>query len=168
MCVAVVIAGVGGDARPASAAEPAMMRVRSAGDPTITTLLRNAPERSVTFRRLVETINHMDGLVYVHPGKCRQRPACLLMSVTIAGPNRVLHIRINTDADALTAMSSMGHELQHAIEALSESGVRSNMSLEAFFERLAGSPTASGQLEFETEAVIQAGVRVRDELRDHR
>ena len=49
-------------------------------------------------------------------------------------------------------MASIGHELQHAVEALSEAGVRTNALIYAFFERLSGSPSARGQLEFETDA----------------
>jgi hypothetical protein len=149
---------------PDCAHEPPMMRVRSSSDPTVTTLLHDAFERSATFRQLVEIINRTDGLVYIEPGKCKPGVyACLLMSVTIAGPNRVLHVRVDTRRDAPAVMGSIGHELQHAIEALSEAGVRTNALLHAFFERLAGAPSATGQLEFETEAAIRAGNRVRDE-----
>ena len=59
-------------------------------------------------------------------------------------------------------MASIGHELQHAVEALSEAGVRTNALIYAFFERLSGSPSARGQLEFETEAAVKAGDAVRN------
>jgi hypothetical protein len=149
---------------PDCAHEPPMMRVRSSSDPAVTTLLHDAFQRSTTFRQLVEIINRTDGLVYIDPGKCKPGVyACLLMSVTIAGPYRVLHIRVDTRRDAPAVMGSIGHELQHAIEALSEAAVRTNALLHAFFERLAGAPSATGRLEFETEAAIRAGNRVRDE-----
>jgi hypothetical protein len=61
------------------------------------------------------------------------------MSVMVAGPNRVLHIRIDTHRNPLAVKSSTGHELQDAIEALSEPGVRTNALIYAFFERLAQS-----------------------------
>jgi hypothetical protein len=117
----------GSPAAMRATAEPPMIRVRSTGDTAVTTLLHDAFERSATFQQLVETINGTDGLVYVEPGTCGPGfHACLLMSVTLAGPNRVLHIRVDTHQNPLAVKSSMGHELQHAIEALSEPGVRTN------------------------------------------
>ena len=155
----------GGQAGPAGAGEPPMMRVRSNGDPAVTTLLHDAVERSATFRRLVETINGTDGLIYIEPGTCGPGfHACLLMSVTVAGPNRVLHIHVDPRRDPLAVMASIGHELQHAVEALSEAGVRTNALIYAFFERLSGSPSARGQLEFETDAAVKAGEAVRNDI----
>ncbi len=85
----------GGHPGPACASEPPMMRVRSNGDPVVAKLLDDAFERSATFRRLVETINDTDGIVYIEQGKCGSGFHCLLMSVTVAGPNRVLHVRVD-------------------------------------------------------------------------
>jgi hypothetical protein len=154
-----------GQAGPAAATEPSTMRVRSNGDPAVTRLLHDAVERSPTFRRLVETINRTDGLIYIEPGTCGPGfHACLLMSVTVAGPNRVLRIRVDTRRDPVAVMGSIGHELQHAVEALSEAGVRTNALIYAFFERLSGGPSARGQLEFETEAAVKAGDAVRNDI----
>jgi hypothetical protein len=165
----VLIACIGVHTDLACAHESPTIRVRSNGDPAVTALLHDALERSLTFRRLVETINGTDGLVYIEPGTCGPGfRACLLMSVTIAGPNRVLHVRVDTRQDPQAAMGSMGHELQHAIEALSELGVRTNALMYAFFERLAGSPSASGQLQFETDSAVKAGDAVSAEVRAHR
>jgi hypothetical protein len=140
-------------------------RVRSLGDPTVKTLLHDGFERSATFRRLVETIDCTNGLIYVEPGKCKPGfYACLLMSVTVSGPHRLLHVRVDTSRDSNSVIASIGHELQHAIEALSEEGVTTNGQLEMFFERLTGGPTARGQLEFETDAALKAGYDVEKEL----
>ena len=146
------------------------MRVRSNGDQTITMLLHDAFERSATFRQLVETINRTNGLVYVELGRCGRRSpafrACMLMSVTVAGPNRILRIRVDTRRDPPSSMGSIGHELQHAIEALSEPGGTTNALLHLFFERLAGSPSARGQLEFETAEAVKAGDAVTKEIQE--
>jgi hypothetical protein len=140
-------------------------RVRSLGDPTVKTLLHDGFERSATFRRLVEKIDCTNGLVYIEPGKCKPGfSACLLMSVTVAGPHRLLHVRVDTSRDWNTVIASIGHELQHAIEALSETGVTTGAQLELFFERLTGGPTARGQLEFETDAALKAGYDVEKDL----
>jgi hypothetical protein len=155
----------GGDAGPDCTREPRTMRVRSSGDPTVTLLLHNAFERSASFRRLVETIDLTNGLIYVEPGRCGSKlRACLLMSVTVAGPNRILHVRVDTDRDPLLAIGSIGHELQHAVEALSEPGVTTSAQLHSFFERLVGGPTARGRLEFETDAAIRIGDAVYEDI----
>jgi hypothetical protein len=146
--------------------EPLLVRVRSNGDATVTKLLHDALERSATFRRLVETIGHTNGLVYIDSGKCKPGfAACLVMSLTVAGANRVLRIVVDTRRQPPEVMASIGHELQHAIEALSESGVTNNALLHAFFERLAGGPAATGQIEFETDAAIRAGDAVLKEIK---
>jgi hypothetical protein len=141
------------------------MRVRST-ETMVSTLLRDAVARSPTFRRLVDTVNSTNGIVYVESGACRRGGihACLLMSLTMAGPNRVLHVRVDTRADVTTIIGSIGHELQHVVEALSEAGVTSSGRLEAFFERTTGGPTSRGHLEFETEAAVHAGEAVHDEI----
>ncbi len=63
------------------------------------------------------------------------------------------------DHEALLA--SIGHELQHAVEALSDPHVTDNKKIYYFFDRIG--PTGSGR--FETHAAIQAGLAVLDELR---
>src|SRR5215467_22197 len=90
------------------------------------------------------------------------------MSVTIAWPNRVLHIRVDTRDDVPAVVAAIGHELQHAAEALSEAGVRSDGLIEAFFERQSGNPSSRGQLEFETDAAIKAGDAVLLEILAYR
>jgi hypothetical protein len=141
-----------------------IVRVRGE-DPEIGTILRDAVDRSPAFRRLVETINATNGIVFIEHGQCRARlKACLLISVTMAGSERLLHIHVDTRGDIGEVTGLIGHELQHASEALSEAGVTSGALLFAYFERIAGSPTASGQLEFETEAATRAGETVRREI----
>ena len=55
-------------------------------------------ERSATFRGLVDTIDATDGLVFVEDGACAHTGvrACLLLSVTVAGPNRLLRIFVDS------------------------------------------------------------------------
>jgi hypothetical protein len=146
-----------------------MPRVRSSDSLAIATLLQDAMSRSATFRQLVAIINATNGIVYISPGKCRPGfEACLLISVIMAGPNRVLTVHVDPSADSETVISSIGHELQHASEALSEAGVISGPLLYAFFERLIGGPTARGELVFETENAVRAAQLIRRELESFR
>jgi hypothetical protein len=148
----------------AESTEISIPRVRSE-DRAIRAMFETCLKHSATLRALVQALNRTNGIVYVDPGKCRHGlHACLLMSVTVAGPNRILRMHLDAQSDFSTASGWLAHELQHAVEALSERGVTSNALLEAFFERLTGGPAARGQLEFETDAAVKVGEEVRREV----
>jgi hypothetical protein len=141
---------------------PRMPRVRSES-PAIAAAIREATERSQTFRRLVETIDSSDGLVYVEEGKCRHSVrACLILSVKVAGPYRLLRILVDTrKAAGAELMAAIGHELWHANEALGERSVVDNRSMFLFFSRIG--PTDSER--FETGEAIKVGLSVLDEVK---
>ncbi len=61
-------------------------------------------------------------------------------------------------------MAAIGHELQHAIEVLSDPHVIDMASAYSLFERIG--PTNSGR--FETPAALHVGDRVGDECLAHR
>src|SRR4029453_1139619 len=110
-------------------------RVRS-DNPVIARLIERATERSPTFKDLVCAIDRPDGLVYVEEGACRHSVlACLALSVKIAGPNRLLRILVNTRKSDCDVMASIGHELRHALEVLSDLNVRRNRDMFFFFHR---------------------------------
>jgi hypothetical protein len=159
------VRGVCTDGCATGAAADGTGHVRST-DKGITTMISRASELSATFRRLKRTIDDSDGLVYIQPGKCGPGlKACLLMSVTLAGPYRLLRINVSSSQEGPELMGRLGHELQHAVEALSERGVTSGALLYAFFERLSGMAEARpGGLAFETTAALHAGDRVQDEV----
>jgi hypothetical protein len=159
----------------ATASEAAIPgRVRDNGDSTIADLIRDGRAHSDTFRRLLATIDASDGLVYVDRRKCRPGVrTCLQMTVVVAGPNRILTVHLGVARDGPDVIALLGHELQHAIEVLREPGIRSAALMYMFYDRLNGSPSAHlGQREFETEAALQTGTRVRAEyiasMREHR
>jgi hypothetical protein len=163
---AVFIALAGVDlAQPAAAAgdEPTSAHVRST-DPSLAVLIDRAATQSATFQRLLATIQRTNGMVQVEPGVCGHSVrACLKMWMETAGPYRFLRVAIDRrkgDSDE-QVMASIGHELQHALEALSEPGVTDWRGLYDFFGRLA--PTNGGR--FETLDALRAGDDVRKELR---
>jgi hypothetical protein len=157
-------------AQPAAAgpedAEPAIFRIRSS-DRVISAFIDLAATRSLTFRKLVALIEASDGIVYVEPGPCGHGTrACLKVWMGVSGPNRFLRVMVDrrkatSDADF---MGSIGHELQHTVEALSEPATLNSIDLYNFFSRIA--PTSTNR--FETIAAINAGDAVRAELRGHR
>jgi hypothetical protein len=139
---------------------PALVRLRS-HSARITAAISEGTERSATFRRLVGTIDASDGLVYVEEGECGHSvSACLLLSVTIAGPSRVLHIRVNLrKAPGCELVEVIGHELQHAVEVLRERRIRSTSQIYHFFDGIG--PTGVGR--FETADAMDVGLDVAHE-----
>jgi hypothetical protein len=138
----------------------AIPRVRS-DDRAIAELIRSGITRSKTFAQLAATIDRTDGLVYVEEGHCGHSVhACLVLSVTVAGPYRILHIRIDPIGPKTDIICSIGHELQHAVEVLREPSIRSNSGIFSFFQQ--EGPTASER--FETPAAVHAGLDVCREL----
>jgi hypothetical protein len=141
-------------------------RVRSE-DSALVALIDQARLGSETFRRLLTTIQASDGIVYVERGECGHGVrACLKMWMQVSGPNRFVRIVINrskADRD-VDVMGSLGHELQHAIEVLSEPGVTNGVTMFNYLKRIA--PTDNNR--FETTAAVKVGNAVIDELTDRR
>jgi hypothetical protein len=125
-----------------SATEPPMIRVLSAGDPAVTTLLHDAYERSATFRRLVDTINGTE-FTHVNDG-CRAEPTA---------PHPCRYASRPAGSDELDGPRASACD-RSAARARSEDE-RPDLCV---FERLGGSPNARGQLEFETEVAMPASI----------
>jgi hypothetical protein len=135
-------------------------RVRSSM-PRIVALLSEASMRSRTFRGLVSSIERTDGIVYVEPGRCRHGVrACLSLSITAAGGFRILRVLIDAAGDVFELMATIGHELRHALEILTEPTVRTTEQAYLFYAREA----ATNREAFETAAAIRAGLTVEQEL----
>jgi hypothetical protein len=117
---------------------------------------------SPTFRALIAKIEATDGIVYIDEGTCGHSVrACLLHLVTIAGPHRLLFIRVDPRKDAgCILVARIGHELYHAIEALSSPNVRSSPDMVSLFQRIG--PTGSDR--FETRAAQRTGLDVEYEV----
>jgi len=142
----------------------ARSRVRSE-DPQIAELIADAPVWSATFRDLVTAIDATNGIVYVESGRCgRGARACLVLSVDVAGPNRILRVMVTTRRGREALIGSIGHELHHALEILRDPAITTSAAMFFhFFGRSSFSPNR-----FETEGAIQAGHRIEDEVRDRR
>jgi hypothetical protein len=151
----------------AQTAIPEMPRVRST-DPTIRGLIDKASKLSSTFRHLIETIGATDGIVYADPGRCGHGVrACLVLTVKVAGPNRLLRIVVDTRKTDCALIASIGHELRHTIEVLHDRSVRSDATLFHFYTREGRHTTPDPLGAWETEAAVQAGIDVLRELRKH-
>jgi hypothetical protein len=137
-------------------------RVRSES-PWIRVAIAEGNQKSPTFRRLVEAIDATDGMVYAHEGRCRRSVrACLHLSVGVAGPYRFLRVLVNTrKAPGCELIASLGHELQHVLEVLSDPGVRSTQAMYSFFDRK--KPTGWRDA-FETDEAEEVGMLVDREI----
>jgi hypothetical protein len=137
-------------------------RIRGSS-PAIAQAIEQAFERSPTFRDLVAAINGTDGIVYAHHERCgRNVLACLLLTVTQAGPNRILHIRVDPRRKNHDLMVSIGHELKHAVELLSEPSVVDSNTAHNFYQR----GVAIERYNFETQAAIDIELKIDKELRE--
>src|SRR5215467_9254562 len=123
----------------------------------IAAVIQDAGARSKTFHSLLATIEKTDGLVYVGGGTCGHSVrACLSLSVKVAGPNRVLRIQVDARLKDCELIEGIGHELQHAIEILSNPRVTDMHSAYSMFEQIGR--TDSGR--FETPEALQIGEMV--------
>ena len=152
--VVVAVAAVG-------SAHAGNSRVRT-DNPAIAAVIQDGIRRSATFRRLVETIDASDGIVWLEEGRCGLSVrACLAFSVKQAGPNRLLRVVVEVRKPDWDLMGSIGHELYHAVEVLSEPRIKSNGAIYLFYQSV-GEPSGD---RFETRAARKAGDAVRREAR---
>ena len=127
----------------------------------VVAIINAAAAQSKTFRELVDQIDSTDGIVYVAEGQCGHGVrACLLLTMTVMGPNRVLRILVDPRKADRDLMGSIGHELQHAVEVLSHRTIRSGSAVTLLYNK---EGDKSGR-RFETDAAIHAGNAVRAEL----
>ena len=107
-------------------------RVRT-DNPALAAVIQDGIRRSATFRGIVEAIDASDGIVFVEQGRCGHGVrACLALSVKLAGPNRLLRVVVDVRKPDWDLMGSIAHELQHAVEVLSDPSVRSNGAIYLF------------------------------------
>jgi hypothetical protein len=136
-------------------------RVRST-QPVIAAAIGAATEHSAAFRSMVEAIERTDGIVYVHEGSCRFGLSACLATVQSAPPVRFVHIKVDMrKAVGCDLMSSIGHELHHALEVLGNPKVIDDHTLAHFYMR-EGSTGDDNRLE--TESAVRAGLQVEKEL----
>jgi hypothetical protein len=150
-------------APPASAVDRlSIPRVRDTGDATIAAMLREAAERSPTFRRIVALIDATDGIVYIEEGTCGHSVrACLPISMKAAGPHRLLRIVVDLRRARDELMAAIGHELRHALEVLMCPSIRTSAAMYFFYDQ--GNPTKNDS--FETRAAVEAGLDIAAELK---
>jgi len=118
----ILIVGMGSSALATRGSErddpgPAKTVVRiKTEDPEIARAIALAIDWSDTFRRLVETIERTDGMVWIVRGRCHAMSACLLIYLEVSGPNRMLRIQVDPRRPEKRLMESLGHELSMSLK----------------------------------------------------
>jgi hypothetical protein len=161
LCFIVALRVLHEAAIPLAAQRATMTRLRSE-HPAIAAAIVAATDHSVTFRAMVEALKDTDGIVYVRDGRCRTRLRACLAGVHSAPPVRFLNITVDTRRSAgCELMASLGHELQHAVEVLSNPTIVDNQSLQHFYMREGATGDA---FRLETTAAVGAGRLVGSEV----
>jgi len=130
----------------------------------IIALLLDGTRDSPTLKRLIDALDTTDGIVYVEAGTCHRGAdklnACLANDVVAAGGRRYLRILVNLGRNRVDLTGSIGHELQHAAEVLSDRSVTSARSMLAFYQ----DEGRNGARSFETSAAVDTGLSVAREI----
>jgi hypothetical protein len=140
-------------------------RVRAA-DSRTAALLAQGLERSATIRAFVNELEQRDVIVYleIQPA-LKKRLAGTLTWLSASQSHRYVRISINPELSTDLAISTMGHELQHALEVANAPDVVSEPTLERYY-RTYGQENRAHINGWDTEAARVAGEDVRRELAD--
>ena len=142
-------------------------RVRAA-DVRSAQLLVLGLQRSDTIRALVNQLEERDVIVYIEiQPALKRRLAGTLTWLTATAAHRYVRISINPELSTDLAISTLGHELQHAVEVAHAPQIVSNRTLEHFY-REHGENSRYERNGWDTEAARVAGDDVRRELADGR
>jgi hypothetical protein len=132
-------------------------------DGRVAAALAEGVRRSPTFARLIATIQRSDVIVYVE--SLHTLPASISgRMILMANGTRFRYVRVQVSQglppDQL--ISTIAHELQHAVEVAEHPHVRSDAALIELYRRIgAGSST---MFSYDTEAAVRIGAQVRKEL----
>jgi len=123
--------------------------------------MARAAERSTTFRRLVQDIDASDSYVYVDEGECGRGVHACFVSVTASRSQRFMWVKVDTNKADADVMGSIGHELRHTLEVISQPSVRSNAAKFFLYEGIGRRGTKGSR---ETQAATDAGNAIRSEI----
>jgi hypothetical protein len=138
-------------------------RVRTL-DAHVSDMLAIGYQRSATFRGLIDTLEDSDVIVYVERRAIVSGTA-FLQFVTQAGGNRYVRITLDTELTANAGVALLGHELQHAVEVARAPWVVDIAAFGDLYRAIGHSSCEEPQRCFDTTAAVDAGRRVRMELR---
>lgn len=150
-----------------------IQHVRSS-EPRILALINTGLARSATIRRLVDTLNESDVIVYIETQVTRESrqvhreslDAYLIHHVVDQGGHRYLRIGLGARGAEKRLIPILAHELQHAVEIARAPEVRDDERLRDFFSRTSLSFNCAGMC-YETQEAKDIQGTVNEELAEH-
>lgn len=136
-------------------------RVRST-ERAMVEILSVGAERSPTFRRLVDTLERSDLIVYVESS--RKVDGGYLRFATVAGQSRWVQVLVNPDRPINQILAMIGHELQHAVEISEAPIVVDEATMAGFYRRIGVQSCRGARACYETVAARVTGADVFREL----
>ena len=140
-----------------------------ADDAKLRGLIDRGDTESPTFRGIVLHLDRLPGLVYVVASQCGTRSelaACLEHSVQVRGGYRFLRVNLMPGEPEHRQLPLLAHELQHALEVLSDESAISLDGVAKLYERIGVRQPGVGI--FETDAARRVQDTVYREVREYR
>jgi len=137
--------------------------------PMLKTAIATALEGSPTFRSIVERIDGSDVIVHMTCGYFKSATMAGRTMLSSAGPDvRYVRVQILCDQSPQVLLAIVAHELQHAAEIAAAPAVVDDGSFGRLYRKI-GFPTclSAETNQFETAAAVEAGRRVRAEVRQY-
>ena len=138
-------------------------RVRT-NDARVQMLLTQGIRRSATFVSLVTALSATDVIVYIEP--VRSLPSLtsgrLLLISQPHTAQRYLRIQVLGQMPGNDLISTIGHELQHALEVAAAPEVQDQSGLERLYRQIG--QTGAAKQSYDTAAAQATGRRIRMEL----
>jgi hypothetical protein len=156
-------------------AAPALGQTSAAGphvrtdDPQLRKLISRGLTESPTFLEIVSQIDQLSGLVFVvasQCGKLSELSACLDHDVRERGGFRYLRVNMLPGEPEARQLPLLAHELQHALEVLSDESATSQENVAKLYERIGRRLPGVGN--FETDAALRVQKAVVREMRSYR
>ena len=136
------------------------------GEGGMQAVIDDAARRSPEIRASLDRLQELDVTVYVRARLLTQPELDgRIALLSISGGHRYLIIELACDRSELTQMTTLGHELFHAIEIAEEPSAVSAETVATLYARI-GIKTGDrlGRRTYETEAAAAAGLRARRQL----
>lgn len=134
-------------------------------DSRLAQALKEGARRSATFKSLVDRIEASDVIVYVAINPTmKPNLAGMLTWMTQAGDYRYVRASIKTELSFDDMISTLAHELQHAVEVIDDPTVVDEKTLVALYQRIGRQHSMLMPARWETEAAQETAYRVRREL----
>ena len=153
-------------ASPAVAQDGFVQPPHVRGEGGMQRLIDEAARRSPAIQDWIDRLQTLDVTVYVRARVFTQIDLDgRIALVSMTGSRRYLMIELACGRSELVQMTTLGHELFHAIEIAEEPSAVNAETVADLYARI-GSQTGNtrGQRTFETEAAIAAGLRARRQL----